>query len=202
MERVFKYKYLGVIFTSDLSWSEHIQSTSSKAKKLLSVLYRQFYRHSSSSILATLYKSIVRPHLEYASPVWNPYLERDIKLLESVQKMALKICTKHWNSSYEDNLAKVSLTSLAQRRDHLSLCYFYKLVNNIFCFPEAPLIPYTHTKFTRAGSKKLYVQPFAKTNYFKYSFFPRTINNWNNLPVTLQMSHSFYTFKHNTRTFC
>ena len=95
------------------------------------------------------------------------------------------------------NLAIVSLTSLAERRDHLSLCYFYKLVNNLFCFPEAPLIPYTHTKFTRAGSKKLFVQPFAKN---KYSFFPRTINKWNNLLVTVQMLHSFYTFKYNTRT--
>ena len=162
--RVFKYKYLGVIFTADLSWSEHIQSISSKAKRLLGVLYRQFYRYSSGLTLATLYKSLVRPHLEYASPVWNPYLDKDIELLESVQKMALKICTKNWNSSYEENLAIVSLTSLAQRRDHLSLCYFYKLVHNLFCFPEAPLIPYTHTKFTRAGSKKLFVpmyQPFS-----------------------------------------
>ena len=67
--------------------------------------------------------------------------------------MALRICTGNWSSSYEENLTTVSLTSLAQRRDHLSLCYFYKLVNNIFCFPEAPLIPYTQNRTTRAGSK-------------------------------------------------
>ena len=141
LERVFKYKYLGVIFTADLSWSEYIQSISSKAKRLLGVLYRQFYRYSSGLTLATLYKSLVRPHLEYASPVWNPYLDKDIKLLESVQKMALKICTKNWNSSYEENLAIVSLTSLAQRRDHLSLCYFYKLVNNFFVSLRLPSYP-------------------------------------------------------------
>ena len=177
----------------------HIQSISSKAKRLLGVLYRQFYRYSSSSTLTTLYKSLIRPHLEYASPVWNPYLDKDIKLLESVQKMAL---TENWSSSYEENLTTVSLTSLAQRRDHLSLCYFYKLVNNIFGFPEAPLISYTQNRTTRAGSKKLFVQPFAKTNYFKYSFFPRTINKWNNLPVSVQMSPSFYTFKRSTYTLC
>ena len=159
LERAFKYKYLGAIFSADLSWSEHIQSISSKAKRLLGVLYRQSYRYSSSSTLTTLYKSLIRPHLEYASPVWNAYLDKDIKLLESVQKLALKICTGNWSSSYEENLTTVSLTSLAQRRDHLSLCYFYKLVN-IFCFPEAP----------------------------------RTINKWNNLPVSVQMSPSFYTF--------
>jgi hypothetical protein len=126
LERVVKYKYLGIIFTADLSWSEHIQSISSKAKKLLGVLYRQFYSHSSTFTLLTLYRSIVRPRLEYTSSVWNPYLDKNIKLLESVQKMALKICTKHcnWSSSYEENLATVSLTSLSQRRDHLSLCYF------------------------------------------------------------------------------
>ena len=66
-------------------------------------------------------------------------------------------CTGNWSSSYEENLTTVSLTSLAQRRDHLSLCYFYKLVNNIFCFPEAPLIPYIQNRTTRAGSKKMFI---------------------------------------------
>ena len=69
LERVFKYTYLGIIFTADLSWPEHIQSISSKAKKLLGILYRKFYSHSSTLTLLTLYRSIVRPRLEYASPV-------------------------------------------------------------------------------------------------------------------------------------
>ena len=143
--------------------------------------------------------SLIRPHLEYASPVWNPHLAKDIKLLESVQKMALKICTKCWSESYENNLASLSLPTLARRCDHLSLYYFYKLV--IFFSWGSPHSN-TTSRFTRAASRSLFVQPFAKTNNFMYSFFPRTIRKWNNLPVSVRNSQSFYYFKCNTLTYC
>ena len=45
------------------------------------------------------------------------------------------------------------------------------------------------------------MQHFAKSNFFKHSYFPRTINKWNNLPATVQMSPSFYVFKNNTLNF-
>ena len=127
LDKVSKYKYLGVTSTTDLNWSEHIHSVSMKSKKLLGLLYRQFYKHSSNKALLILYMSLIRPHLEYASPIWNPHPAKDINLLESVQKMALKICTKCWSESYENNLASLSLPTRAQRRDHLSLCMFINL---------------------------------------------------------------------------
>ena len=42
--------------------------------------------------LLNLYTSLVRPHLEYACQVWDPYTERNIDHLEKVQKYALRIC--------------------------------------------------------------------------------------------------------------
>ena len=59
--------------SSDLSWSDHVSSICSKARKLLGMLYRRFYTHSNSDALFHLYQSLVRPHLEYASLVWSPY---------------------------------------------------------------------------------------------------------------------------------
>ena len=41
-----------------------------------------------------LYFSLVRPHLEFASSVWNPYRQGDISILEKVQRRASKIPTK------------------------------------------------------------------------------------------------------------
>ena len=128
LDKVSKYKYLGATFTTDLNWSEHIHSISMKSKKLLGLLYRQFYKYSSNKALLTLYMSLIRPHLEYASPVWNPYRVKDIKLLESVQKMALKICTKCWSESYENNLASLSLPTLAPvSYTHLTLPTIYSV---------------------------------------------------------------------------
>ena len=55
--------------------------------------YRQFYQWLDSEVLTKLYTTIVRPHLEYATPVWSPEFVKDISKLENVQKFALRVCT-------------------------------------------------------------------------------------------------------------
>ena len=116
----------------------HISKIRSKARKVVGLIYRQFYSMSSTPSLLQLYISLVRPHLEYASPVWDPFLVKDIQKLESVQKLALKMCRKTWDSSYADNLQLFSLPELSSRRKYLSLSYFYNLINGQFEFPDFP----------------------------------------------------------------
>ena len=87
LERVHQYKYLGVVLTDDLTWSTHIRETTNKARKIIGLIYRQFYSMSSTPSLRQLYISLVRPHLEYATQVWDPFLIKDIQKLESVQKL-------------------------------------------------------------------------------------------------------------------
>ena len=67
------FKYLGVLLSSDLSWTPHIMSVCSKAKQILGLLYRRFYNHAEGATLMQLYLSLIRPHLEYACPVWDPH---------------------------------------------------------------------------------------------------------------------------------
>ena len=51
IEKVSSYKYLGVIITDDLSWSAHIDQITSKARKMIGFIYRQFYAWISQSAL-------------------------------------------------------------------------------------------------------------------------------------------------------
>ena len=83
LEQVESYKYLGLLLTSDLSWSPHISSICLKARKILNLLYRRFYSNVSQDVLKQLYLSLVRPHLEYSCHVWSA--------LENVQKFACRI---------------------------------------------------------------------------------------------------------------
>ena len=78
IKKVSSYKYLGVIITDDLLWSAHIEQIASKAKKIIGLIYHQFYSWTSRSALLQLYTSLVRPHLEYATQVWNPHLNKDV----------------------------------------------------------------------------------------------------------------------------
>ena len=104
IEKVSSFKYLGVTISDDLTWSKHIQTISSKARRIIGMLYRQFYHYTSTPTLLHLYKTQIRPHLEYASVVRDPYLAKDIQLLEGVQKFATKVISKNCNMEYLEML--------------------------------------------------------------------------------------------------
>ena len=72
LERVASFKYLGVLLSSDLSWSQHIETICCKARKLLGLIYRCYFQHADTPTLLRLYTSLVRPH---APGNGSPYLE-------------------------------------------------------------------------------------------------------------------------------
>ena len=70
----------------------HVEAVCIKARKLLGLVYRRFYGLVDASCMIEIYKSLIRPHLVYAAPVWAPHLTRDIANLEKVQRFGLKLC--------------------------------------------------------------------------------------------------------------
>ena len=83
-------KDLGVIVSDDLKWDKQCVAVVKNANKLLGMIKRNFIDRFKATILA-LYKSLIRPHLEYCIQVWNPHLAKDIKLIEGVQRTARKL---------------------------------------------------------------------------------------------------------------
>ena len=75
---------LGVTLNNNLSFKDHISQKINKAYSILGIKRNFIYMDESGFIL--LYKSMVRPHLEYANSVWCPYKLGDIKEIEKVQK--------------------------------------------------------------------------------------------------------------------
>ena len=90
--------FLGVTIRSDLRWSDHIEATCKKAKKKLGFIYRHFYQ-APPEVVNNLYKTIVLPHLDYCSSVWDPQEKKYILALEKVQSFAHKIMFKDWSTS-------------------------------------------------------------------------------------------------------
>ena len=84
---------LGVIFESNLKWTEQIGASVNKANRILGMLSRTF-ESKEVDIWKQLYTSMVRPHLEYAFQVWSPILEGYISKLEKIQRRATKIPNK------------------------------------------------------------------------------------------------------------
>ena len=81
LEKIQSYKYLEVHvnYNSDLTRSDHISRVCSRAKQQLGLLYCQFYGDSNTTTLRALYITQMCPHLEYAIPVWDPHLSKDIE---------------------------------------------------------------------------------------------------------------------------
>ena len=192
LEQVETFKYLGILLSSDLSWSAHIESICTKARKLIGLLYRRFYGNIDDHSLLELYSVLVRPHLEYAAPVWDPHLTKDTNKLESVQKFALKMCLKQWDLGYQDLLDLSQLPTLENRRLYLKLCTLYKIIHGYFYFPPNVFIPQVSRQ---SYSLPLIHQPHAHTNAFQSSFVPSSVSVWNHLPHEALTAHSINSFK-------
>jgi hypothetical protein len=138
LEKVTSFKYLGVLFSQDGSWSAHITNVCNKARKVLGLLYRKYYLKSHTDTLLHLYKMLVRPLLEYASCVWEPHLRKYINSIEKVQAFALKICLKEWYVNYDTPFEAASILTLVKRRQYLEQCHLYSIVNGLSSFESPP----------------------------------------------------------------
>ena len=190
------FKYLGVLLTNNLSWSNHISELCSKARKILGLLYRQFYNNANPAILKQLYISLVRPHLEYAAQVWDPYLQGDIDKLEAVQRFALKLISRRWDLGYEEMLSIANVPRLDDRRLHLKLAQVFKIVHGLCYFPEN-IFTMQPPHSSRLSRSDTLLCPFARTNYYFHSFVPSAIRAWNSLGEDQVATDSLQSFKKN-----
>src|SRR5260221_5477362 len=102
---VSEEKDLGVIVQSDLKVSSECAKVVKTANQILGMIKRSFTSRNKEIIL-NLYKTLVRPHLEYGVQAWRPYLKKDIDLIERVQHRATKIIDGLKDLSYEQRLSK------------------------------------------------------------------------------------------------
>ena len=93
----------------------HINMSINKANRLLGIIIRSFCALDNNSF-TLLYKAIVRPHLEYAATIWNPYKKGYIDDLENVQRRATKLLQNISHLSYPERLAALNLPTLVYRR--------------------------------------------------------------------------------------
>ena len=149
---------------------------------------------------AIAYKTFVRPILEYASSVWDPYTQGNKDKLEAVQRRAARfVCSNyHRTSSVTRMIEELGWPSLEQRRKTARLAMLYKMREGIIQIDEN----ITKENLVGKGERprrdkhnKQYIEDNSfKQDYRLGSFYPKTIENWNDLSQKMVDADSLDTF--------
>lgn len=191
---VQKMRDLGVIITSDFKNSAQCQNASTKA-------YRELFRLKntltckSPEVFMPLYKSIVRPHLEYCVQAWAPHLTKDIELLEKVQRRATNMVQNMRGLSYADRLKSLNLFSLKRRRMRGDLIETYKITHGFSGLKLEDIFNEMPRTGTRGHDMRL-ERKHSRLDVRNKFFSVRVIPAWNKLPQSLIDCNTVNSFKH------
>lgn len=193
LEQVSEYKYLGVTITNNLSWNKHVTNTCAASFRKLCFL-RHKLRKAPTNVKLLAYTSIIRPRLEYACTVWDPHTKSNINALEMIQRKSVRFIFSSYRPSDSPTrlMEEHGIPTLQSRRQIQRLKFLFLLKNNKLSLkPEEFLQPLT-SRQTRHRHLESLTPYSARTNIFKFSFFPRTITDWNKLTESAVTNiHSF-----------
>ena len=119
----------GIIMQQDLTFTLHISDIVKRARDKFSWGLSVF-KSRSEEVVLTLYKSLVRPILEYCCVLWNPMKIGEIAQIEGIQRTATSKIVSVSHINYWQRLEKLGLMSLQRRRDRYSLLYMFKILHN------------------------------------------------------------------------
>ena len=185
-------KDLGVYVQDNLKFDQHISITVNRANRLVGLIKRAF-SYLDEETLLVLYKTLIRPILDYGNLIWFPTLKKDIRAIENVQRRVTKILPELANLSYEERLQRLSLTTLLYRRNRMDMIQVFKIIQNIDDISMDGLFEFSDSQ-TRGNSKKL-KKPRALKTFRLNSFCVRTINKWNSLTDEIVNSKTVLCFK-------
>ena len=175
LETVKSEKDLGVTIDCNLSFRDHINSKVNLANRNLGIIFRTFTFLDEETFLH-LYKSLVRPHVEYSTPNWSPYYKKYRIMIENVQRRATKLVTSLKNYSYPERLKKLGLPTLEYRRERADLIQVFKILNKIDLVDKEKLFTIAEYRQTRGHPYKLFKRK-SRLNIRANSFSNRVVNS-------------------------
>ena len=161
-------KDLGIWITSSLKPSLQCDKAAATASRILGMLKRTFTK-LSRELFVFLYRTYVRPHLEYCIQLWSPYLSRDIDKLENVPRRATKLVTELANLPYESRLRELGLYSLYSRQQRGDLIEVYKVLHGYYDIDWSRYFTLNSVHSTRGHCMKLFKKQshlLLRSNFF------------------------------------
>lgn len=184
LESVNFIRDLGVLLDLKLQLDTHIDTIVAKAYKMYGFVMRTCSKFTRLSTFLHIYKSLIRCQLEYAVSIWNPFYNKYVKSLESVQKKFLRriayIC-RQGSMPYERQLNNLNLLTLSSRRSFLEIMLLYDICNNKYdCIDLVNRLCYSVPSRSHVrNSHRLFATKFCRTNAGKRSPMYRIAKTYN-----------------------
>jgi hypothetical protein len=191
------HKHLGLTFNQTLSWTDHINNLISKGAKCVGLL-RRISRDVPRECLEILYKSMIRPILEYGDVIFDGCTDTAAKRLENVQRQAALTCTGAYrHTKHTRLLEELGWPPLFQRRKQHRLNIMFKIQKGMapqYLLNLCPPLTRDRTPYNlRTGSN--ISTPQQKTSTYQKSYFPQSIKDWNMLALEVREIKTIDTFK-------
>ena len=159
------HKDLGIILSTDLSWNHHHEYITSKAYRMLGLLRRTLSKSSNISVKKLLYLSLVRSQIIYGSPIWRPFLIKDIKFIEQIQRRATKFILNDFHSVYYNRLIKLQILPLMYMFElHDAMFFIKSLKASSPCFCITDFVSFAHCN-TRSSTIGKLQHIYSCNNY-------------------------------------
>ena len=152
------------------------------------------FTYIDSVIFLNLYKSLVRPHLEYATQIWSPLYKKDKITIENVQRRATCLIKSEKHLPYPERLKKLGLPLLEYRRQCADVLQVFKILQGIDNVDSDKFFTLSSYQATRGHSYKLY-KSRTRLNVQTNSFSNCDVDIWNALPDSVVSAVSVNTFK-------
>jgi hypothetical protein len=144
INQVTEEKDLGILIDDKLKFQQHINQQTKKANQRLGMIKRSF-SYMDTEMFLTLFKSIVRPYLEYGSNVWFVIYKKEAIQIENVHRRATKLVKNIQHLSYTERLKYLGLPSLQYRRLRADMVETFKILNNIDKVQHEYIFPISRT---------------------------------------------------------
>ena len=185
----------------ELNFQEHFENMLNKVNKTIGLL-RKLQNTLPRPSLLTIYKSFIRPHLDYGNVMYDQaYNVSFQQKVESIQyNAAVAITEAICGTSKEKLFEELGLESLQHRRWYRKLCCFYKILKDQSPKYLFNIIPKLNRPYPTRNANNI---PHFKVkhSFFKNIFFPSVILEWNKLDPEIQNAPSLNIFKNNILKF-
>ena len=185
------HTHLGLTFSNDLNFHEHVNKICKKANMMLGPLY-SISRYVPRSILSKIYLTYIRPFFDYCDTVYDGQItKRDSDRLEKLQNRACRLVTGALFRSSTSKLREdTGWESLKDRRQIHKLILYKKLMLVNYNEPRyiKSLLPQIRQNETGRvlRNANAHSTPQTRKTSFKNSFFPSVIQKWNEIPEAVQ----------------